>query len=81
MSKLKQIGQFNGKKGETQKLQTTKTPCAFCEKLGYANRFHPESLCRLKTQKGNKQKNENIKMVNNTEIQEIIANSAEAKNA
>ncbi|XP_076660132.1 uncharacterized protein LOC143363438 [Halictus rubicundus] len=81
MSKLKQMGKFNEIKKETQKLLVTKTPCSFCEKLGYVNRFHPESLCRLKIQKINKQKNENIKIVNNTEIQEIIANSAEAKNA
>ncbi|KAK0156700.1 hypothetical protein PV328_012421, partial [Microctonus aethiopoides] len=51
MSKLKQIGHFNEPKKEKPKSQINKTPCPFCEKLGYTNRFHPENVCRLKNQK------------------------------
>lgn len=56
MSKLKQMGQFNELKNkENRKPQTSRSPCAHCEKLGYTNRFRPENLCEWKDQNMNKQ--------------------------
>uniref|UniRef100_A0A1B6DSS3 Ty3 transposon capsid-like protein domain-containing protein n=1 Tax=Clastoptera arizonana TaxID=38151 RepID=A0A1B6DSS3_9HEMI len=76
MSKLKQFGHLNEKNKFTPILKL----CSFCTNLGYTNRFHKEDVCRLKDGKFKKVKNEQIKIVNNAELQNIIANSEESKN-
>ncbi|KYN14207.1 hypothetical protein ALC57_13591 [Trachymyrmex cornetzi] len=55
------------------------SPCTYCENIGYPNRYHPENLCRTKLNK-TIQKNEKIKIVNNTELQNLISSTEEAKN-
>lgn len=77
MSRLKQLG-------HTSEKENKKTPassfCKFCESLGFANRSHDESVCRLKKGKSN-EKNNKIRMANNTEAQDIISMADEAKNS
>ena len=80
MSKLKQFGQIIEKK-EKQKNQVSQKPCPHCEGLGYPNRFYDISVCRLKkNSKLNKTKNDTIRLVNNAEVQDIVATAEEAKN-
>lgn len=78
MAALKQFGQVNEKE---VKKQSTAKPCSFCESQGFANRFHDESVCRLKKGRSNATKNEKIRVVNNTEAQNVISMAEEAKNA
>lgn len=80
MSKLKQIGHLNDKKKENNKTLPSHKPCSNCEKLGFPNRFHPENMCRLKEQKSSYKRNNNIKVVNNVDLENAVANSEEAKN-
>lgn len=80
MSKLKQFGHLNDKKKENNKTVHSHKPCSNCEKLGFPNRFHPENMCRLKEQKSSYKKNNNIKVVNNVDLEDAIAKSEEAKN-
>lgn len=80
MAKLKQFGHLNDKKKENNKTSNLHKPCSNCEKLGFPNRFHPENMCRLKEQKSGYKKNNNIKVVNNVDLENAIANSEEAKN-
>lgn len=74
MSRLRFFGQAN-KIVKIKQNGSEKKNCMYCEKLGYKNRFHPENLCRNR-----KIKNENIKLVNNSEIQDAVAHAEEAKN-
>lgn len=54
-----------------------KSPCKICEKLNKGTRYHPEATCWFKT-KEDERKN-NIKHVNNTEI-EAVLNESDQKN-
>jgi len=74
MSRLRLFGQSNKIIKPKQNISEKKN-CTHCEKLGYKNRFHPENLCRNRTVK-----NENIKLVNNSETQDAVAYAEEAKN-
>ncbi|XP_011689342.1 PREDICTED: uncharacterized protein LOC105450919 [Wasmannia auropunctata] len=58
-----------------------KKPCPHCIERGFPNRYHPEQNCRLKNSevKG-KYKNEQIKIINNSEIQDSVSLSEDAKN-
>lgn len=80
MSKLKQFGHVSDKKKENNKTTPSHKQCSNCEKLGFPNRFHPESMCRLKEQNSGYKKNNKIKVVNNVDLENAIANSEEAKN-
>ncbi|XP_044760298.1 uncharacterized protein LOC123317753 [Coccinella septempunctata] len=80
MSKLKQFGYLNDRKKENNKTVPSHKQCSNCEKLGFPNRFHPENMCRLKEQKSSYKKNNNIKVVNNVDFENAVANSEEAKN-
>lgn len=54
---------------ENPEKKQQKHPCKICEKKGKMNRYHPESTCWFKTnEKDGKDKNQ-IKVVNNTEIE------------
>lgn len=54
---------------ENQEKKQQKHPCKICEKKGKMNRYHPESTCWFNThEKDGKDKNQ-IKVVNNTEIE------------
>jgi len=74
MSRLRLFGQSN-KIVKPKQNMSEKKNCTHCEKLGYKNRFDPENLCRNRTVK-----NENIKLVNNSEIQDAVAHAEKAKN-
>lgn len=78
MSKLKQFGRLNDEKNDivNKKLCERKT-CRICERLGFKNRFHAESVC---FNKDRKTKNENVRISNNNEIQEVVASCEKAKN-
>ncbi|XP_046602695.1 uncharacterized protein LOC124309873 [Neodiprion virginianus] len=82
MSKLKQIGKISDKKNENvnKKSSNEKRPCSICEKLGYRNRFHLETVCHNKDRQSKNPKNENIRVTNNNEVQEILARQEESKN-
>lgn len=82
MSKLKQFGKINDSKNDNvnKRIQNEKRPCSICDRLGYKNRIHLESVCRNKDRQIKNQKNENIKVTNNSEIQEVVASYEETKN-
>lgn len=82
MSKLAQFGKINEiKKSNVNKnFSNVKVPCSICDKLGFKDRFHLESLCYNKDKQSKKIKNENIRVTNNNEIQKVVANCEEAKN-
>lgn len=82
MSKLKQLGKINDPKNDNinKRMQSEKKPCTICEKLGFKNRLHPENICRNKDRQIKNSKNENIKVTNNNELQEVVASYEEAKN-
>lgn len=82
MAKLKQFGKLNNSKNDNviKKSLNEKRPCNICDKLGFKNRFHSESVCRNKDRQVRKIKNENVKVTNNSEIQEVVASYQEAKN-
>lgn len=82
MSKLKQFGKINDSKNDNvnKRILNEKRPCSICDRLGFKNRFHLESACRNKDRQIKNQKNENIKVTNNNEIQEVVASHEEAKN-
>ncbi|XP_018396891.1 PREDICTED: uncharacterized protein LOC108778173 [Cyphomyrmex costatus] len=65
-------------KDDSEKKQQ-KRPCKICEKKGKMNRFHPESACWFKANENdNKEKNQ-IKFVNNTELESELV-TLEQKN-
>lgn len=76
MGKLKQMKNFTDK----EEKKSSNKPCNFCEAQGFANRWHDESVCRLKKTKLNSTKNGKIRVVNNTEAQEVIVKEEESKN-
>lgn len=82
MSKLKQLGKVNDLKNENvnKRMSSEKKPCSICDKLGFKNRFHSENICRNKDRQIKNLKNENIRIINNTELQEVVASYEEAKN-
>ena len=83
LSRLSQIEPKINKQNKTdnmQESQSPKKPCRHCEKLGFKNRFHPENLCWNKNKEIKLIKNDNIKIVNNIEAQEVVATCEQAKN-
>jgi len=60
------------------KQHNTDKPCSYCESLGFKNRLHPVEKCRNKIK--DKKKNENVKIVNNNDLENVICFSEEAKN-
>lgn len=56
-------------------------PCSHCAAKGFSNRFHAENSCRnfIANSKQNF-KNDKIKTVNNTELEDSISSSDESKN-
>ncbi|KAL3277804.1 hypothetical protein HHI36_013146 [Cryptolaemus montrouzieri] len=70
-------GELKYKKLNRQVLK----PCSHCAVKGFPNRFHPENTCRnfINNTKRN-YKNDIIKSVNNTELEDSISSSDEAKN-
>lgn len=82
MSKLKQLGKINDSKNDNvnKRMLSEKRPCSICDKLGFKNRVHSESICRNKDRQIKNLKNENIKVTNNNELQEVVASYEEAKN-
>jgi len=82
MAKLKQLGKINDLKNDnvSKKFLSEKRPCGICDKLGFKNRYHSESVCYNRDKQTKKLKNENIKVVNNNEIQEVVASYEDAKN-
>jgi len=78
---------LNKKKIFTKRSDTINTkkdyeqhkPCENCEKLGKANRYHPEEKCWYKQKKQNQGQNGSIKHVNNSEI-EAELNNTDQKN-
>ena len=82
MSKLKQFGKTHDSKYDNvnKRILSEKRPCSICDKLGFKNRFHLESVCRNKDRQIKNFKNENIKVTNNNEIQEVVASYEEVKN-
>ncbi|KAL3285456.1 hypothetical protein HHI36_024262 [Cryptolaemus montrouzieri] len=69
-------GELKYKKLNRQVLK----PCSHCAVKGFPNRFHPENTCRnfINNTKRN-YKNDMIKSVNNTELEDSISSSDEAK--
>lgn len=63
---------------EENKLE--KKPCSYCNKKGFQNRYHSEDVCRVKLSDKEKIKNEKIKIINNTNLEESVASSDESKN-
>lgn len=82
MAKLKQFGKFNDSKNDniSKKILNEKKPCNICDKLGFKNRYHLESVCHNKNRQVQRLKNENIKITNNNEIQEVVASYEDSKN-
>lgn len=84
VNKLKSPGigdNGNSKQNKSnERRDNSYSPCTYCEGIGYPNRYHPENLCRTKLNNKNRQKNEKIKIVNNTELQDLISSTEEAKN-
>ena len=74
MSRLRLCG-HSSKILKPRQSMIERTNCTHCEQLGFKNRFHPENLCRNRTIK-----NRNIKLVNNSEIQDAVAHAVESKN-
>lgn len=60
--------------------KSERKPCSYCIKKGFPNRVHTEEVCRLKIADRNKNRNDKIKVINNTNIQECISSSDESKN-
>jgi len=58
---------------------TSHKPCTICEKKNKSNRFHPESSCWYKNKDNEQQKKEQIKHVNNSEL-ELELNDIDQKN-
>ncbi|XP_076397156.1 uncharacterized protein LOC143265993 isoform X1 [Megachile rotundata] len=78
---------FNEKKDDKQKYnedrqtnQRSRKPCAYCESVGFKNRFHPEEVCRTKTANRKTDKNDKIKIANNIEIEDAVSFTEEARN-
>ncbi|XP_074026745.1 uncharacterized protein [Leptinotarsa decemlineata] len=61
-----------------QEIKSEKKPCPYCTKKGFPNRYHSEGICRLKLAENTK--NERIKIINNTNIEESVSFSEESKN-
>lgn len=55
--------------GIENKIKDTKLPCKICEKQNKRNRYHPEALCWFNDKKNDQQRREQIKNVNNTELE------------
>jgi len=71
MSRLRQLEPVTNKqnKGEDKiRAQINNKPCSNCEKLGFKSRFHPEKLCRMKDREFKSDRNDKIRIANNSEI-------------
>lgn len=62
-------------------------PCRFCERIGKPGRYHPEAECKTKLNPNNNWQisksatnEKNIKITNNTELEEILNKEVESKN-
>lgn len=61
-------------------------PCSFCEKVNRPGRFHAEADCRTKLRPdysflvSKHATNKNVRMVNNTEMEELLNKEQETKN-
>ena len=84
MSALRQLGQIVNKNKKTEdksnESKPSYKPCKHCERTGFPNRFHPENVCRTKLNNEKKSNNDRIKVVNNTELETMVAQIEEAKN-
>lgn len=89
MSVLKQIEPAEKKSNVTSndkvnivkpKSENQTTPCSYCEKKGFPNRFHAENVCRTKINDLKKAGNDKIRISNNAELQNSIALYDDAKN-
>jgi queuine/archaeosine tRNA-ribosyltransferase len=58
----------------------TMTICSICEQLGFPGRHHPEAVCRNNL-KNNKVVERNIKIANNTELENKLNEETEQKNS
>ncbi|XP_063834848.1 uncharacterized protein LOC135084836 [Ostrinia nubilalis] len=58
---------------------TRERPCRICEKENKGSRYHPESVCWFKNKENNQFKREQIRSVNNSEL-EIELNEIDSKN-
>lgn len=69
----------------TQGRNSNYKHCMFFAKIGKPGRFHPESQCKTKLNSNfkfntNSSKHENIKIVNNTELEDLLNKEADSKN-
>lgn len=91
MSVLKQIEPVNknssdrvyqnkNKQGDNNSSINSMSPCSYCEKKGYPNRFHMESVCRTKMNDRKQSTNDKVRVSNNAEIQNAISLHDDAKN-
>lgn len=84
MSCIRQLEGFLQNRNKTKiksvEEDTEKRTCAYCKMKGFTNRFHAENVCRLKIFDGKNMKNDKIKVINNTNIQESVSSSNVAKN-
>lgn len=63
-------------------------PCSWCEKIGHPGRYHPESQCRTKQRltssnsnsSSNAYEKKNIRVVNNTELEDLVNREVDQKN-
>lgn len=78
---MKQFGKNNDSKNDNvnEKFLNGKRPCSIYDKLDFEDRFHSENVCRYKDRQIEKLNKENIKVTNNNDIQQVVANYKEAK--
>jgi hypothetical protein len=74
-SEKKIVGLENKIKEKNQKYR----PCRICEKENKANRYHPESLCWFRNKNSDDQKRDQIRYVNNSQL-ETELNEMDPKN-
>lgn len=67
-------------KNKSNERHENNGPCVYCENVGYPGRYHAENVCRTKLRNNNKTKNEKIRMVNHSELQDIVAADEDTKN-
>ena len=74
--------------GPSRKFNPNYKPCSFCEKIGKPGRYHPESECKTRLNPPTRQflntkspvGEKNIKLTNNTEMEELLNKETDSKN-
>ncbi len=56
----------------SQKSESDRKPSTICEKVGFPGRYHPETLCRNRSNEKNGDKSKNVRVTHNTELEDII---------